>query len=159
VFFFERELRFIFVYAVMLLMPSQIMADRIYQWVDAAGIRHFTNNESNIPSQYRVKVKDMKLQAVRVEAKKPPAVASGEKLWLERCAACHTPGLEGVGVLRPLASEVIDPATRFPRTPDVLSSILRGAVEGRTTDMKRMEISDADLLEIAHYLIEYSKKH
>jgi len=135
------------------------VADRIYQWVDAAGIRHFTNNESNIPSQYRVKVKDMKLQAVRVEAKKPPAVASGEKLWLERCAACHTPGLKDEGNLRSLGLRVIDPATRFPRTPDVLSLIFRGAVEGRTTDMTRMEISDADLLEIAHYLIEYSKKH
>jgi len=158
VFFLDRGFRVSFGWLIVMMTINVAMADRIYQWVDAAGIRHFTNNESNIPAQYRVKVKDMKLQAARVEAK-PPTLASGEKLWTERCAACHTLGLKAEGNLRPLGLKVIDPVTRFPRTPDVLSSIFRGAVEGRTTDMKRIEISDADLLEIAHYLIEYSKKH
>jgi len=151
-------MRLIFVYMVMLLVPAQVMADRIYQWVDTAGIRHFTNNELSVPSQYRVKVKDMKLRAVKVQSK-PGIPALEEKLWTERCAACHAPGLKGEGGLRPLGLKVIDPVTRFSRSPDVLSSIFRDAIEGRTSDMKRIEISDADLLGIVRYLIEYSEKH
>jgi len=146
--------------AAMFMAVDVVMADRIYQWIDSSGIKHFTNNELNIPSQYRVKIKDMKLQAVKADDKRLAAVTdSGEQLWLARCAACHVAGSESKAGLRVLGPVVVDPATRFSRAPDVLSSIFRGAVEGRTTDMKRMEISDADLLEIARYLIEYSKKH
>ena len=80
-------------------------------------------------------------------------------MWLARCAGCHTAGLEGDGERDPLGLVVVDPATRFARSPEVLNTLLRGAVEGRTTDMKRMEISDTDLLGISRYLIEYSNNH
>jgi len=144
----------------MIISLDGAMAERIYQWVDSAGVRHFTNNELNIPSQYRVKIKDMKALTTGAGKQKTPAGnVSGKELWLERCASCHTMNAHGDSGIRSLASVVIDPATRFPRSEDVLSGILRGAVEGRTTDMKRVEIRDSELLEIARYLIEYSKNN
>jgi len=158
---FDRKLRVIFIFSLILFMPSQVVkADRIYQWKDSVGVTHFTNNESNIPSQYRVKIKDMKLQPAEGSNKvKPEADIIGEQLWHARCASCHTPGVEKKNGLRPLASVVIDPNTRFHRSSDVLNLILRKAIEGRTTDMKRLDISDADLLEITDYLIEYSENY
>jgi len=158
---FDRKGLFLFIFSLMFFMSAQVVkADRIYQWKDSAGITHFTNNESNIPKQYRVKVKDMKLQAATVtDEGQLVASSTGKQLWHSYCASCHVPGVERKERLRPLASVILDPDTRFQRSPDALNSILRMAIEGRTTDMTRIEISDADLLEITHYLIEYSKNN
>lgn len=153
------KILYLFIASSFFLLSWQVAgADRIYKWKDSAGIMHFTNNKANIPPQYRVETKDM-MALPSVGNKRLSKSDIGGSLWRARCASCHTAGVEKKKGLRPLASTVIDPSTRFARTEGRLLPILRQAVAGRTTDMKAMEISDADLLEISRYLIKFSKKY
>ena len=85
---------------LLLLVPPPVRA-AYYQWVDAAGVTHFTDNKDNIPGRYRAHAKTLELsdepsglqptpQAGRPVLLKPqaapPQTAAGqsEQVWRER---------------------------------------------------------------------------
>jgi len=137
---------------------TSVLAAKLYQWKDAAGITHFTDNLANIPKAARATPRNVgTVDVVHAEGKNRISQENGEKLWNARCASCHFEGQGRKGELRGLGSLAVNPVTRFPATPNRMLAKLRPAVEGRTTDMTRMEISDEELLAIARYLLAAQK--
>jgi len=145
------------VFLIALTLWNAEAADKVYQWKDASGMTHFTNNPLQVPKEYRVKKRVMKSEVPQGSSATHKLTRGlGEKLWLSHCSSCHSVGRAGK---RPLASVVIDPVSHFARSPKVLSKLLRGAVDGRTTDMKGVNITDGELLEVTRYLIKMSKTY
>jgi len=137
---------------------TSVLAAKFYQWKDAAGITHFTDNPANIPKAARATSHNMgAVDVVHAEGEKRISQENGKKLWNTRCASCHFEGQGRKGELRGLGALTVKHSTHFPATPEEMLAKLRPAVEGRTTDMTRMEISDEELLAIARYLLAAQK--
>jgi len=137
---------------------TSVLAAKFYQWKDAAGITHFTDNPSNIPKTARATPRNVgALGVVHTESENQTLQANGKKLWNAQCVSCHFEGQGRKGKLRGLGKFTVNQATHFPATSNEMLAKFRPAVEGRTTDMKRMTISDEDLLAIARYLLAAQK--
>lgn len=137
-------------------------AAEIYQWKDAAGKVHYTDNPMNVPAQYRDQKRDVRpLQGIETKGggEIPGRPVSEMKaLWLERCASCHHMGEGKKGGLVGLKFLIINRNTNFPNSTDAMVRRMRAAASGRIGDMDPIEISDADLLMIAQYLLDAQGK-
>jgi len=153
-----------------LLLPSMFVAVAaclavadaavLFQWKDAAGHWHFTDNPNQVPPQYRKQgVKKRNLQSSDVLKPSvtlvPATIATGgEALWKTKCASCHhiendKTSKDGKLGLRRF---VLNRETHYPFTPEQVLPNLHYAVSGRTSDMPPVDISDEDLMKIATYL-------
>jgi len=141
-----------------LIIPDTGWCAKFYQWKDAAGITHFTDNPANIPKKALATPRNLgAADVVRTEGSNQTLQENGKKLWNARCASCHFEGQGRKGKLRGLGQLTVNQATHFPATSNEMLAKLRPAVEGRTTDMTRMKISDEALLAIARYLLAAQK--
>lgn len=137
-------------------------AAQLYQWKDEAGVVHFTDNPMDVPGDHRANDRrEVKpLQPVSGPAPKgaaSKAASAGARLWQQYCSQCHTlahntqssnaKGKMGLGQL------TINPETKFPATVNELLPKLQWAVQGRLTDMSSVKISEADLKQIASFML------
>lgn len=138
-----------------------VQAAEIYQWKDAAGKVHFTDNPMNVPAQYRNQKRDVDpLKGIEVKgggeiAGRP--VSESKALWLDKCASCHHVGEGKSGKLVSLKFLTINRNTNFPSTPEEMFRRMREAADGRIGDMKAVEVADDELLLIAEYLLDTQK--
>jgi mono/diheme cytochrome c family protein len=146
------------VMALMLLAPAgpRAWAQRIYQWKDAAGVMHFTDDQGAVPVQYRGQGKrDLEpLAGIGPAAGSDSATDSlGRRIWESKCQACHVydsdsrqKGHTG------LRSYILNPQTKFPypeaRIADALSKGVRGTGEG----MPAIAISDKEMKALVQFL-------
>ncbi|MDX8396849.1 MAG: DUF4124 domain-containing protein [Mariprofundaceae bacterium] len=145
---------FMFFYCVLVVCGSA-QAVELYQWKDAAGVLHFTDNELNVPALQRQSAK-REVNALRAysgsEGSQPQAVGMAEKVWMLKCASCHTTGLgenEKIG----LGKLAVNQSTKFPETIENLWPKLRWAADGRWSDMPKQDVSDDELKQIAAFLL------
>lgn len=141
-----------------LMFAPPVAAERLYQWRDAAGRLHITDDATKVPPAARERSERhlTPLMPVHTEAKgepEPQAGLDGSRLWRDKCAACHHTGSGDRDGKMGLADLTLDKATRFLREPEELLANLKYATSGRTTDMPEVEVSDAELLAIARYLL------
>lgn len=140
-----------------LLFASAAEAGALYQWRDAAGRLHVTDDATKVPPALRQRAVRKLAPLVPVQRSNDNAAPvrhlEGGRVWEEKCAACHHTGKgERDGKLG-LGQLAIDPETRFLRRPEELLPRLKYATSGRTTDMPEVEISDEELLAVARYLV------
>lgn len=145
-------------------MPVLADAAAVYQWKDAAGHMHFTDNLGQVPPQYRqqgLKVRNIQSQDTKSSANRVPATISsgGKKIWETKCASCHF--INGKGLRedgkRGLQRFVLNEKTGFPFNPEDILPRVRRAVAGRTSDMPPVNITDKELTLLINYLISTFK--
>jgi hypothetical protein len=127
-------------------------AGEIFQWRDAAGHVHFTDDPAKVPWEYQ----DGASRQMKDYAPARKVASRHDKdVWKLHCAECHHPGEGRVGDLRGLAGYALHEASdRFMKLPEQMLPDLRKAIEGRTTDMKPMSLDDNKLLAISRHLIQ-----
>ena len=128
------------------------LASEIFQWRDAAGHIHFTDDPSKVPWEYQ----DGAIRQLEDYAPTRKVASRDDKgAWKLHCAECHHPGEGRVGDLRGLAGYTLhESSDRFMKLPEQMLPDLRKAIEGRTTDMKPMSLDDNTLLAISRHLIQ-----
>jgi mono/diheme cytochrome c family protein len=84
-----------------------------------------------------------------------PQAASGERLYLEKCAMCHGPGGMGTGLLARRADQPLL-EKRTDLTVDYVVQAARMGI-GNMPAIPRGEVSDADLQLIAQHLDKGAK--
>jgi len=92
----------------------------------------------------------------------PAAKASkGEVLWKNKCSSCHFLNGNGLRISdgkRGLQRFILNPATGFPFNPDQVIPRFRRAVDGRTSDMPPVSMTDEELKMLVSYLISRFKE-
>jgi len=137
--------------SMLCVLVSASLAATLYQWKDAAGHMHFTDNLSKVPAEHRSNsARDMR---PLVAASKVERVLDGRALYEAKCATCHVIGYKNDGAREGLAWAIISDKTKYPQPPDKLFLIIREAVDGEV-DMPVMKISDKEVMAIANYLIK-----
>jgi len=139
-------------------------AAEIYQWKDAAGHMHFTDNPGQVPPRYRqqgLKKRNIQPQDAKFSVNRMPSTISsgGKKLWETKCISCHFingDGLAGDGK-RGLRRFVLNRKTGYPFNFEQILPRLRRAVAGRTSDMPPVDINDKELALLVNYLISTFK--
>ncbi len=128
----------------------------IYQWKDAGGITHFTDNEMNVPDKYR-KTAKRKINKLRVSGSSDGNVQEKTKsleakAWLAKCASCHTKSGDKDGKLG-LGALAVNQQTKFPATIEEIVPQLRWAANGRMSDMPSLDVTDEELKQIAAFIL------
>jgi len=127
----------------------------IYQWKDAGGITHFTDNEMNVPEKYR-KIAKRKISKLRVsggsDGVQDKPIGLGAVVWMGKCASCHTTGENKKGKLG-LGALAVNQQTRFPATIEEIVPQLRWAANGRMSDMPSLDVTDEELKQIAALIL------
>jgi len=157
------RLHLFLIFGLMCMAPYAATAGKLYQWKDASGHVHFTDDQSQVPQQHlKGSARDVKPLATMSN---PEETAAGKKyidgkaLYESQCAECHVPGFDDEGRREGLGWTVINIDTKYPNTEDDLFNRLRYVVDGGI-DMPIVKISDDELRAIARYLIKTSSpKH
>jgi len=138
-----------------LFLPALADADKIYRWVDEAGQVHFTNTP---PPGRRVQVLEGKpLEPVTTkeqELEARAAAVDGKRIWQEKCAGCHHLGEGRIEGRIGLARVVLDRTTLTPKPLQEVISRVQYAVEGSTTDMDPVDLSEAEVRAVARFIRE-----
>lgn len=128
-------------------------AVEVYQWKDAGGITHFTDNEMNVPEKYRQisKRKVKKLQASGGSTT-DKFKAVGAKIWLVKCSACHTTD-DSKGNKSGLGGLKVNQKTKLPITVKEMISQLRTATNGSLSKMAKVDVTDKELKQLATFIL------
>ena len=142
------------VVSLLMLFSQPAMAAEIYSWKDATGT-HFTDNVANVPPEFRKSGKrEIKGDIQVVSKSKATSVSKDKTVWKVRCTSCHHTGSGRKGGKRGLASYTMNFISGFQKTPEQVMPSLKKATNGRTTDMKPMNLPDDELLAIARFLLK-----
>jgi len=122
----------------------------IYQWKDAGGITHFTDNGMNVPEKYR-KTAKRKVNKLQISGGNEQS-KGGATAWLAKCASCHTTG-ESKGDKSGLGALAVNQKSKFPATIEEIVPQLRRAANGRMSDMPSLDVTDKELKQIATFIL------
>lgn len=132
-------------------------AQRIYQWQDAAGVTHFTDDPGAVPLEYRGQgQRELEpLAGIGPSADTQGAGGGlGRKIWESKCQACHVydsdSTQEGHMGLR---SYILNPKTKFPYPEARITAVLRKGVRGTGEGMPAIEISDQEMKALVQFLV------
>ncbi|MFQ5581200.1 MAG: DUF4124 domain-containing protein [Mariprofundaceae bacterium] len=142
-------------------LPGAVSAGQIFQWRDASGVVHFSDNPSTVPPQYRQESqRDVKPLTSMAESDSGSVVSApaGKAVWAEKCAACHYIGKEPQAGKVNLAHLLVNPVTRFPEDSKEVLRQLRFGANGRYSDMDEVEISETELKQVTKYLLSIGNK-
>lgn len=141
-----------FLFVLALAAGGLAHAATLYQWKDDAGVTHFTDNPANVPPQYREKG-EREVKGVESSTSMPGV---GEKLWREKCAACHH---LGEGALRSgndtrygLRSVLFSSYTDVPFPVDTVREKMMPALNGKGASMPAIQLSDEELGSLIKYM-------
>jgi hypothetical protein len=134
-------------------------AKEIYKWKEGDKT-YFTDNLDDVPFEFRENGKrELKNRWSRrdEEAIIQAGKEKDKAVWEMQCASCHTTGIgfvEGkIGLLDYVQN--LDTGMAIS-APNVIKS-LRKATQGRTTDMRPMNLLDEELTAITRYLMTFQK--
>jgi len=133
------------------------VADTIYQWRDSAGVTHFTDNPAKVPVENRQEgfreLSSPRVARVTSKARVSGVASNGRDIWLNKCKTCHHLNSGGwKGEKLGLVSFIINPKSGFPFSNEDVIQSFRYALNGRTSNMQAIEMSDREL----HDLVEYA---
>lgn len=138
------------------LIPASACAERIYQWQDAAGVMHFTDDPGSVPVQYRGQgQRDLEpLTGIGSQAGTDGASGGlGRRIWETKCQACHVYDSAGSGKGHvSLRSYILNPQTKFPYPEARITQALRKGVRGTGEGMPAIEISDKEMKALVQFL-------
>ena len=143
--------------AVLLAMiPAAARAGQIYQWKDAGGVVHFTDNPDEVPVQDRDKSRRDVEPLAGIAAQAGTSIASadpGRKIWETKCQACHVYDNDSTekghtGLLK----YILNPDTKFPYPDKAIFNSLQKGVRGNGEGMPAIDISDDDLRTLVQFL-------
>jgi len=147
---------------VLVMIQTVAWAGKVYRWTDSAGQVHFSDVPPASRSSHPAESVDLKpLAPVKGGEAKVSAASfalDGAKLWQDKCSACHHLGEGRESGKIGLFNIVVDSATGFPRPDDELRERLTYAVEGFTSDMDAVDISDSELQAVIRFLVEHYRK-
>lgn len=141
-------------------MSLDAQATQIYQWKDASGVTHFSDNPDMVPPQYREKsgrnisgLAGTRTSEATVSRESIPARYRGKEIWQSKCAECHyASGNSLKDGKRGLHRFIVNEQTNYPMEPEQVLPRFKYAVSGRTSSMPAIEISDDELNAMIKYL-------
>ena len=137
--------------------PASALAERIYQWKDADGVTHFTDDVGAVPLQYRGQSqRDLEpLTGIGSEADTGGADEGlGRRIWETKCQACHVYDSSGTQQGRKgLRSYILNPETKFPYPEATITASLRKGVKGTGEGMPAIEISEKEMKALVRFLV------
>jgi mono/diheme cytochrome c family protein len=142
---------------VLAIFPADAPAGQVYQWKDANGLVHFSDNPDAVPVQDR----DKSLKEVEPLAGVGSSVDNvadndpGRMIWETKCQACHVYDSNStekghLGLLK----YILNPDTKFPYPDDVIMNSLEKGVRGNGEGMPPIDISEEDLRTLEQYLVK-----
>lgn len=133
--------------------PATASAAQIYQWKDANGVVHFSDNPDAVPVQDRGK---SERQVEPLAGMAPPSGMSGDPgqiVWETKCASCHAYDNNSTerGHLG-LLNYILNPDTKFPYPDDVIKSSLEKGIRGNGEGMPAIDVSDEQVNALVKFL-------
>lgn len=142
--------------------PTIAQATQLYQWKDASGVTHFTDNPAQVPAQYRHNSQRDVEPLAGINPQTGPAAIGGDpgrKVWEGKCQACHMYDSDGKEAGRVgLFSYLVDPETKFPFSVDVVMGSIKKAVKGTGEGMPAVNVSNDELKALAEFLVHQVSK-
>lgn len=139
---------------IALLWTSELQAVELFEWHDAAGITHYTDNEVNVPTEYRKggkrNVGKLQITGGRIERKQ--ANSLGESVWQDKCISCHTIGANQ-GSKIGLSQLLINSKSNSPATMNEVVAMLSRASRGDLPKMAKVALSPKEIKYIAEFLL------
>ncbi|RME83461.1 MAG: DUF4124 domain-containing protein [Zetaproteobacteria bacterium] len=135
-------------------LAAAAWAGEIYQWRDAQGVVHFTDDPSRIPPE--AEPRRAHPERVIVMERKGGEAAPGMALFAQKCGACHVLFADEDPNKEPLADALRDPNANVSYSEKEIFAKIRAAARGEIegSDMEPVEISDEELRAIARALAE-----
>ena len=145
------------VFMMLALSPASVWAQRIYQWRDAAGVMHFTDDPGAVPVQYRGQgQRDLEPLAGIGPAAGIDSASEGlgRRIWETKCQACHVYDSDGTqnGHMG-IRSYILNPQTKFPYPEARIMDALRKGARGTGEGMPAIDISDKEMKALVQFLI------
>jgi mono/diheme cytochrome c family protein len=144
--------------ALMLLAsPGAAVAGQVYQWTDANGVMHFSDNPDDVPVQdrdnSRREVQPLAGIAPQEDTAAPGDDDDGRKIWESKCQACHVYDSNSTekghtGLLK----YILNPETKFPYPDNVILNSLEKGVRGNGEGMPAIDISEDELKTLIVFL-------
>ena len=144
--------------ALMLLAsPGAAVAGQVYQWTDANGVMHFSDNPDDVPVQdrdnSRREVQPLAGIAPQEDTASPGDDDDGRKIWESKCQACHVYDSNSTekghtGLLK----YILNPETKFPYPDNVILNSLEKGVRGNGEGMPAIDISEDELKTLIVFL-------
>jgi mono/diheme cytochrome c family protein len=136
--------------------PPAARAGEIYQWKDASGVVHFSDNPDDVPVQDRGKsLRDV--QPLAGIATQTDTTATGDddgrKIWESKCQACHVYDSNSTekghtGLLK----YILNPDTKFPYPNSVIMNSLENGIRGNSEGMPAVSITDDEMKTLVDFL-------
>jgi len=145
--------------AAMLVFPPEVSAGKIYQWKDAGGVVHFTDNPGEVPAKKRdTSQREVTPLSGTRASSSGQGVQSGREIWEAKCQACHVYNSDYKdNELTGIFSHIVNPDTKFPFAYDAVFDTLKNAVSGFGEGMPAVDISEEELKTLTQFLIESLK--
>jgi len=128
---------------------------KVIRYMDASGGIHFTDNRMNVPSDARILEEGAGGLVNAIPGQEGGVLDAelGASLFAAKCGECHVASRVAPQGKVSLFDTIISPVTRMPVSEEELISSLRRAASGAYSDMDSVEITEAELKEIARYLL------
>jgi mono/diheme cytochrome c family protein len=136
--------------------PATAGAGQIYQWTDANGIVHFSDNPDDVPVQDRDNSR-REVQPLAGIAPQEDTSSTGDddgrKVWESKCQACHVYDSNSTekghtGLLK----YILNPETKFPYPDDQIKNSLENGIRGNGEGMPAVDISEDELNALVAFL-------
>lgn len=139
----------IFLLVVSLFTPASLFA-AFYQWTDAAGVLHMTDNPDNIPREFKGKATRVEMEEPAARPVPPPAAVAppqasqelsqpgghGENWWRDRFAMLRSE----LETLRTSRRQMEEELVQLRRK----RTIFQGARDREAVNAKRAEVAEVD---------------
>ena len=145
--------------ALMMAIPPYASAGKVYQWKDASGVVHFSDNPDDVPAKHRASSqREVAPLAGTVASSGGLGAPSGREVWVSKCQACHvyTSDIREEGNMG-IFSFIINPQTRFPFADDVIFTSMKNAASGFGEGMPAVQVSDEELKSLTRFLVQAVK--